>query len=130
MSEFVFLGAQVRSRMAAGARPAGNAFNDANTRALQLIHFIGIIGEEANGADAERLERFGGELVVAGVIGKTEAAIGFHGVEARILELVCLEFVDQADSAAFLRQIKQYAGRLLGDLAQRKFQLGAAIATL
>ena len=92
--------------MAAGARPAGNAFHDANASTLQLMHLIGIIGEQANGANAERFERFGGKLVIAGVVREAEAPIGFHRVEARILQFVRLEFVDQADSAAFLRQIQ------------------------
>ena len=130
MAELIFLGAQIRSGMAAGARPAGYAFNDANACALRLLHLIGIIGEQANGADAQRFERFGGKLVIAGIGREAEAAIGLYRVEAGILQFVCLQFIDQPDAAAFLRQVQQYASGFLGDLAQGQFQLCAAIATL
>src|SRR5580658_4029447 len=128
MAELVFFRAQVGSGMFAGARTAGNALDDSNTRAFKLRDLVWIIGEQAHGANAEGLQRFGGKFVVARVIGKSEPAIGFDSVQAAVLQFVSFQFIDQADAAAFLRQVEQHAGRLLGNFAQRKFQLRAAIA--
>src|SRR5580704_3250043 len=130
MPELVFLGAQVGSRMTASTRAAGNALDHANSGALQLVNFVGIIREQSNRTNAKRFQRLGGKFVVTSVVGEAEAAVGFHGIETGILQFVCLQLVNQSDSAALLRQVQQYTGRLFGDLTQREFQLRAAVAAL
>ena len=114
--------------MFAGARAAGNSLDDTNARAFELRYFVGIVGQQAHVAEAERLQGFGGKFVVARVIGKPEAAICFDGVETAVLQFVGFQLIDQSNAAAFLRQVEQHAGRFLGDFAQRKFELRAAIA--
>ena len=114
----------------AGARPAGNSFDDANAALLELGHLVRIIGKQPHRLNAERLQRFGGEFIIARVVGEAEFAVRLHRVEPGVLQLIRLQFIDQPDSAAFLRQIEHEAGRFFGNLAQRKFKLGAAIAAL
>jgi hypothetical protein len=52
MTEFVFFGAQVSSRMFTGARPARNALDDANASAFKLPDFVWVIGEQTHVANA------------------------------------------------------------------------------
>src|SRR5580704_6071472 len=100
MPELILLGAQVGSRVTAGTRAAGNALDHANSGALQLVNLVRIVGEQPNRANAKRLQRLGGKLVVASVVGEAEPAVGFHCIETGILKLVCLQLVNQSDSAA------------------------------
>ena len=112
VAELVFFRSQVGAGMLAGARPAGNALDDANAGSLELRHFVGIIREQADIAQAERLQSFGGKFVVARVIRKSQPAIRFHGVEPGVLQFVGFQLIDQANAAPFLRQIQQHAGGL------------------
>ena len=89
--------------------PAGNSLYDANARSLELRHFVGIIRQQADIAQAERLQSLGREFVVARIIRKSEAAICFHGIETSVLQFVGLQLIDQSDSAALLRQVEQYS---------------------
>ena len=116
--------------MAAGARTAGDSLDDANAGALQLLNFIGIIGKQPDRSNAKRFERFGSEFIVASIVGKTEMTIGLDSIQTGILKFVRFQFINEPNSAAFLRQVQKHAGRLLGDFAQRKFQLRPAIAAL
>src|ERR1700693_2836928 len=106
MSEFVFLGAQVGGRMAAGARTAGDSLDDANAGALQLFNFIGIIGKQPDRSNAKRFERFGSEFIVASIVGKTEMTIGLDSIQTGILKFVRFQFINEPNSAAFLRQVQ------------------------
>jgi len=78
--------------------------------------------------DAKRFQGFGGEIVVAQIGSEAEFAIGFDRVEALILQLVSLQFVEQADTAAFLRQVENDSRAIFGDFAERELELRAAIA--
>jgi hypothetical protein len=130
VAQFALFCAQIRLRVAADFGAAGNAFDDADPGLFELLHFVGIIREQADFVNAEGFERFGGEFVVAGVVFEAELAVGFHSVEATVLKLVGFDLVNQADAPAFLRKIKEHAGRFFGDLIEREFELGAAIAAL
>jgi len=116
--------------MTAGAGAAGNSFDDANPGPLELADLIGIIRKQADGPDAERLQCRCGEIVVARIGGESKAPVGFDSVEALILKFVGFELVEQADAPALLRQVEQNAGRVLGNLAERQFELSAAVAAL
>ena len=69
VAELVFLGAQVGAREEAGARTAGNSLDDPNAGVFELLYFVGIVREQAGGADAKSLQRLGGKLVVARIGG-------------------------------------------------------------
>ena len=90
----------------------------------------GLFESRRTRAHAQQTQGFGRKSVVARIGGETQLLVGFHGVHAAVLQLVGAQLVHQADAAAFLRQIEQQAHGRRGDLSQRKFQLGAAIAAL
>jgi len=116
--------------MFAGPRAAGNPFNDANARSLELCHFVGIVRQQADLTQSECLEGFGSKRVIARVIRKSEAAIRFHGVEPGILQFVGFELIDQTNSAPFLRKVEQHSRWRGCNFSERKLELCAAIAAL
>lgn len=114
----------------AGARPARHAFHHPYAALFQLFHFVRIIGEQAHRTNAKRFQSFGGEFVIANVVRKTKPFVCFDRIESRVLQLVGLKLINQANAAAFLGQIQQHPRRFLGNFAQRKFELRPAVASL
>ena len=110
------------------ARAARDELGDFDAGGFELLNFVGIIREQANGLHAEGFQSVGGEFVVAGIVGEAELAISFDGVEAGILKLVGFQLVDQANAAALLRQIQNNSSFGLGDAFEREFELRTAIA--
>ena len=114
-----------------GSSAAGTGCaDDANAGSLELLDLVGIVRKQPHGAEAERFQCFRRKFVVARIGRESEPAIRFHGVETVVLQFVSFDFVDQADAAAFLREIEHHAGGFFRDLAQRKFKLRAAVAPL
>gem|GEM_PF-6598449 len=73
--------------------------------------------------------QYGGRQLKFAAVGlEAELDVGFHGVEALVLQLIGFEFRHQADAAALLLLIEQNAGASLGDFAQGKLELQAAVA--
>src|SRR5271156_3741986 len=116
--------------MMVGAGTAGNSLNHADSGALELLDFVGIIGEQPHLADTQSLQRLRGKIVVARIGSEPELAIRFHRVEPIVLQLVGSQLVDQPDTTALLRQVEHDAGPRFGDLAERKFELRTAVAAL
>ena len=54
--------------------------------------------------------------------------IGFDRIEPFVLQLVGFDLLDQADAAAFLRQVNQHAAAFAADHIERHVKLVAAIA--
>src|ERR1700746_2199436 len=109
MAKLIFLCSKVSAGMLARSRPAGNPLHDANARSLELRYFIRVVGQEADIAQAKRLQSFGREFVVACIICKSEAAICFHGIKTPLLQLVGFQLIDQSDSPALLWQVEEYS---------------------
>jgi len=114
----------------AGAWTAGNPLHHPYAAALELLDLVRIVGEQPDRFDSERLQRRRRKIVVAGIRRESESPIRLDRIESFILQLVCFQFIDQTDAAAFLRQIENNSGRLLGNLPQRIFELRAAVAAL
>ena len=91
--------------------------------------FFRIVGDEADGGDAEHLEHLGGEFEVATVGLVAELQVGFDGIAALVLEGIGLELGHETDAASFLVFIDEDAGTLGGDEAERKVKLVVAVAT-
>ena len=68
------------------------------------------------------------DAVVALVGGEAELEVRLDGVEPLPPAARRPELVEQADAAAFLRQVEQHAARLLLDPLQRGVELVAAVA--
>ena len=101
---------------------------DLDAGLLDGVDFFGVVGDEADGSEAEVLEDGGGKLEVAAVGAVAEIEVGFDGVAALVLELVGAEFVHEADSAALLHFVEEDAGAGVGDGAEGEFELLAAVA--
>src|ERR1700722_13314444 len=130
MPHLVFLSPQIKFGMAASPRTAGNSLHHAKPRAFQLLHFVRIIRQQPQLANAQRLQRLGRKFVIARIRREPKFAVGLHGIEPRLLQFVSPQFIDQSNAAPFLRQIKQHSRRLLRNLLQRKLKLRPAIASL
>ena len=106
------------------------AFGDVDAGLLQGVDFFGVVGEQADAADAEVVVDFFGEGEVARVDGQAEGEIGFHGVHAFVLQGVGADFVDEPDAAPFLAQVHNHAAPFGGNGLHGGFELGAAVAFL
>ena len=77
---------------------------------------------------AQVAEDLSSNSVVAQVGSEAKAFVGFHRVEAGVLQGVGLELVDQANAPALLAQIHHHSNAGGFDHAQGRLQLGAAVA--
>ena len=72
-------------------------------------------------------QNLGAYAIVAQVGGEAQSLIGFHRIQADILEGIGLELVDQADTPTLLAQVNHHALSGLLDHAQGRLQLRPAI---
>ena len=79
-------------------------------------------------SEAKVLEQLDADAVIAAVGLVAQRQVGLDRVEALVLQVVGLDLLDQADAAAFLRQIDQHAGPFLADHLHGQVELVAAIA--
>ena len=76
----------------------------------------------------EVLEDLDADAVVAAVGLVAQGQVGLDGVHALVLKAVGLDLLDQADAAAFLRQVDEHAAPFLADHLQGHAELVAAVA--
>ena len=81
--------------------------------------FLGLLVKQPNFREAQVLEQLNADAVVAGVGLVAQGQVGFDRVQALVLQGVGLDLFDQADAAAFLRQIDQHAGPFVGRSSRR-----------
>ena len=128
MSQLFFLGSQISFSRSYGFSDARHAFRYENARALDCLHFLGIIRKQAHGTNAEMPQNGARQIVTAQIGIESKLLIGFHRIRSAILQLIGAEFVQQADSTAFLQFIDHQSAAFLGNGAERDFQLRPAIA--
>ena len=128
MAHFVAFGADVFFGVFRGGGDDGDGFGDFETKALEAGAFGGIVGNQLHFADTEVIKHLGAEAVVALVGFESESLVGFDGIEAAILEFIGAEFVDDADSAAFLGDVEDDAFAFGFDHLEGGAELVAAIA--
>ena len=114
----------------AGRRTAWNALDNADACLLKLPDLVRIVRKQPHSADPERFQGLRGKGVVSRIGRESEPAICFHRVETLVLQFIGLQFIDQANAAAFLREIEHNTGRFFRDLPERKLELCAAVAPL
>src|ERR1700730_2200218 len=114
----------------AGRRTAWNALDNADACLLELPDLVRIVRKQPHSADPERFQGLRGKGVVSRIGRESEPAICFHRVETVVLQFIGLQFIDQANAAAFLREIEHNAGRFFCDFPERKLELCAAVAPL
>ena len=90
----------------------------------------GVVGEQAQTIDAERLQDLRGDAVVAGIGGQAQGRVGIERVEAAVLQRVGANLVGKTDAAPLLAaQVDDHATvSILGNEPLRFVKLRAAIA--
>src|SRR6185437_3857051 len=81
VAELFAFGAEIRARACARRRTAGNSLRHSDARFFELFYLVRIIRQQPHAADAQRLQRFGREFVVARVGVKSEMPVRLHGVQ-------------------------------------------------
>lgn len=100
---------------------------DLQPGALQADDLISVVRQQAYPAQAEVPEYQGPEPVVSRIRRTARFLVRLEGVEALILKVVGLQFVQKPYAANFLLHVDENAFALLGDTLQRSFQLLPAI---
>ena len=90
--------------------------------------FVGIVGHQLDGLDAEVGADGGGQAIIARVDSKAKGFVCLDGVSTFVLQLVGAEFVDDADATAFFHFVDNEATTVAGDGREGKLKLLAAIA--
>src|SRR5207244_2320997 len=80
------------------------------------------------GAEPEVGENLVSDAVVARIRRKAELEIRLHRVEARLLQLVRAQLVEQPDAPSLLGHVQEDASVLAADLGERLLELLAAVA--
>src|SRR6267142_1177855 len=129
MSELIPLCPQVMQIVRIGFNADRNLFDNLQAVALKSNDFSRIVRQQANCFETEISEYLGSQTVFAQVRRKTQLLIGFNGIVALLLKLIGFDFGCEADAAAFLAHINDYALSSFRDLAHGLMQLRATIAT-
>src|SRR5690625_7332440 len=74
------------------------------------------------------MQDLGANAVVTQVGGEAQAGVRFDRVGAVVLPVVGADLVQQADAAAFLPQVHEYAASFVSDSIERSITLDAAVA--
>ena len=94
----------------------------------QLIDLVGVVGEKAHALYAQCAQDLRAYVVLALIGGKAQRNVGLECIHALLLQLICLELVDQAYAAALLAHVQHYAAALVLDLGHGGGELLAAVA--
>src|SRR5439155_3679942 len=82
---------------------------DAESVAVKADDLLGIVGQQANVADAQVNEDLRADAVVTKVWREAELLIGFDRVQPLFLKLIGLQLGEQADAAPFLPHVEDDA---------------------
>ena len=128
VAKFDALGLEVGGVVAAGIHHQRHPVFDLQAITTEACDFARVVGDQAQALDAQVAEDLSPHSVVAQIGSKAKAFIGFHRVEAGVLQGVGLELVDQANAPALLAQIHHHPNAGGFDHAQGSLQLGPAVA--
>ena len=103
------------------------ASHDLQTEGVKAGNLQRIVGHKDKLVYAEVGEYACSRAVFAEVSGKAERDIRLYSVHSLVLQLVCLQFVQQTYAASFLTEIQQYAASALLYAAHGLRQLLAAV---
>ncbi len=113
VAHLAFFGFEITGGTFMGRDDAGNPLRHVYPAPLQRGDFVGVIRQQPYAANAEFPQDFGRHAIVAQVRLKAQALVGFHGIEAGILQFVGAKFVQKPDAAALLVFIDQNPAALL-----------------
>src|SRR5580704_11488404 len=97
---------------------------------LETLDLVRIIRQQMHFADAEVAQDLRPDSVVAQILLEAELKVGLDRIHPLILQRVGFDLVTQADSAALLMQVNDYARLGSENLMDRLIELLAAVASL
>eukprot|EP00601_Ochromonadales_sp_CCMP2298_P003367 CAMPEP_0173191178 /NCGR_PEP_ID=MMETSP1141-20130122/12746_1 /TAXON_ID=483371 /ORGANISM="non described non described, Strain CCMP2298" /LENGTH=259 /DNA_ID=CAMNT_0014115349 /DNA_START=380 /DNA_END=1159 /DNA_ORIENTATION=+ len=104
-----------------------HALGDRDTLFAQLLDFVGVVGQQPDGADVKIEQDVRNCVVLAQLLQEAQVRVGVHSVHAPVLQPVRSHLVDDADAAPLLLQVYDDASLLL-DEVQAKIQLLPTVA--
>jgi hypothetical protein len=127
--ELVLLGFEVPAVVLGGGDFQGELRDDLQAVDLEPADLLGVVGQDADAAQADVAQDLGADAVVTPVHRETEDLVGLGGVEAFVQEAVGMQLVLQADAPALLAQVHDGPPALAGDHLHRGPQLVAAFTS-
>ena len=122
------LGVQVSLVDVVGGYLDRDALHNVESVTFQADHFLGVVGEKTNIANAKIHQNLSANAVPAQVGGKSQLFISLHRVQSGVLQLVGTQLVVQSYAPAFLTHIEKDASAVLLDHFQGFADLLAAVA--
>ena len=128
VAHFFLFGLEIAGVMGIRNRADGKLLDDLEVVGFEADDFSGIVREEPDFMNTEVGENLGSEAIIAQVHGETEALIGFHGVEALLLQFVGTDFWSKANATALLSHVKEHSGAFFFDALHGLVELGSTVA--
>src|ERR1700694_4198053 len=129
MSKLVFLGLQVALVVRIGFDADRDALDDLQTESFESVNLLGVVRQQPDLSNAEVVDDLAADAVVAFVCRVAQSLIRLDGIEARVLEVVGVQLVEQPDTATLLvADVQDHAGAVGGDRFHRGMELCAAVA--
>ena len=91
--------------MRIGCNPDRYTVHNFQTIPAECGAFLGVITDEIDLADIQVTQNLRANAIIPLVHRKPEVQVGFYSVHAGFLQFVCFEFIEQADTPAFLVHI-------------------------
>src|SRR6266851_10097938 len=130
VSELVFLGLQVALVVGIGFDADRDALDDLQTESFESVDLLGVVRQQPDLPHAEVVDDLAADAVVPFVWRVAEGLVRLDGIEARVLEVVGVKLVEQADATTFLvAYVEDHAGTVGGDHFHGGVQLRAAVAS-
>ena len=105
VTKFVPLRLQILLVVRVGSDLDGNFFDDLKLVAVEPDHFSGIVSKESDLAHSQIVKDLGTHTIVPQIGAEAEAFVGFHCIEAFLLELVGPDLVCETNAPAFLAHV-------------------------
>src|SRR5690242_20649832 len=118
------LGSQIGLTVLTAWKGVGHTLHDFDPRGMQRAHLVGIVGEKTDAIEAQRPEHFCSNPIETFFGLEAQPLICHQRVKTLILQAVGTQFVDEANAAPLLREIKKNAATLIrSDRRDRSAQL-------
>src|SRR5687768_11254325 len=129
VTELVALGVEVALVFRRRGRDDRNPILDAEPVSLETDELARVVRHRPNGLESKIEQNLRADAVVAKVGLESQALVGLDRVGARVLQLIRLELVQQADAATFLVEIDHDPAAALLNGPHRRVQLPSAVAS-
>lgn len=128
MAELGLFGFEIAGVVFVGLLFDGDLLDDFEVMAFESDDLSGVVGHQADFADAEIGDDLGADAVVAQVHGEAELEIGFDGIETLLLEFVGFDFAMKTNAASFVTtHVDDDAGALLLNTLHGGMELTATV---